>query len=69
MDLSKTFDTINHELLLAKLNPYSFDKNSLQMIQSYLVIIGKEKRLTQVLVCGQHYLKVCRKGQFLYQSY
>ena len=33
--LSKVFDTINHELL-AKLNTYGFDKNSLQIMQSYL---------------------------------
>ena len=36
MDLSKAFDTFNHELLLAKLNSYGFDKNSFQIIQSYL---------------------------------
>ena len=29
LDLPKGYDTINHELLLAKLNVYSFDKNSL----------------------------------------
>ena len=36
MDLSMTFDTIKHGLLLAKLNAYGFNKNSLQIIQSYL---------------------------------
>ena len=36
MDLSKTFDTINHELLLAKLNAYGFDKNSLEIMRNYL---------------------------------
>ena len=36
MDLSKAFDTLNHELLLAKLNAYGYDKNSLKIIHSYL---------------------------------
>ena len=36
MDLSKAFDTINYELLIAKLNVYDFDKNALKLILSYL---------------------------------
>ena len=36
MDLSKAFDTINHELLLAKLHAYGFDKTALAIIKSYL---------------------------------
>ena len=36
MDLSKAFDTINHELVLAKLHAYSFDRQSLMLIRSYL---------------------------------
>ena len=36
MDLSKAFDTINHQLLIAKLHAYGFDKSSLTLILSYL---------------------------------
>ena len=36
MDLSKAFDNIYHELLLAKLHVYGFDKKALLMINSYL---------------------------------
>ena len=36
MDLSKAFDTINHELLIAKLHAYGFSKSSLTLILSYL---------------------------------
>ena len=37
MVLSKEFDTRNHELLLAKLNTYSFDKNALEVMRNYLI--------------------------------
>ena len=36
MDLSKAFDTINHDLLIAKLSAYGFEKSALKLIQNYL---------------------------------
>ena len=36
MDLSKAFDTINHQLLVAKLYAYGFSKNACELILNYL---------------------------------
>ena len=36
MDLSKSFDTLNHDLLIAKLHAYGFSEEPLQLIKSYL---------------------------------
>ena len=36
MDLSKAFDTLNHDFLIAKLDMYGFDKQALRLISSYL---------------------------------
>ena len=35
MDFSKAFDTLNHELLIAKLHDYGFDESSLKLLHSY----------------------------------
>ena len=43
MDLSKAFDCLNHELLLAKLNAYGFSTNAIRMVHSYLT--GRRQRV------------------------
>ena len=36
MDLSKVFDTLNHQLLIAKLHAYGFTHGTLTLLYSYL---------------------------------
>ena len=43
MDLSKAFDCMNHDLLLAKLHAYGLSKPALQLIESYLS--GRKQRV------------------------
>ena len=57
-DLSKAFDTLNHELLIAKLSAYGFNNQSLKLIRSYLTnrqqktkINKSFRRWTELLQC------------------
>ena len=36
MDVSKALDTLNHDLLIAKLHAYGFDMKTLKLLHSYL---------------------------------
>ena len=45
MDLSKAFDTLNHNLLLCKLKAYGFNKNALTFIQSYFTNRNKRTKV------------------------
>ena len=48
-DLTKAFDSLSHDLLVAKLNLYGFSKLSLKMMTT-LMIVSKEPDSTTVLV-------------------
>ena len=43
IDLSKAYDTIQHDLLLAKLEAYGFSKNAVKLLKSYLT--GRKQRV------------------------
>ena len=49
-NLSKTFDCLHHELLIAKLDAYSFDIKSLKLIQQY--ISNRKQRVNAGNACS-----------------
>ena len=50
MDLSKAFDTINYDILLAKLKAYGFSNKSVALMCSYLKNRKRERKLIITLV-------------------
>ena len=47
LDLSKAFDTINQDLLLAKLKAYGFSPNALKLMHSYLNNIKQQVQVNK----------------------
>ena len=46
IELSNQFDCIDHNLLIAELNAYGFEKQAINFIYSYLTERKKEQKLT-----------------------
>ena len=68
-DLSKAFDCLSHELIIAKLNAYGFSLPALKLMQSYLQKESKELRLTKLIALGKKYYLEYHKDLYLAQSY
>ena len=47
---SKVFDTINYDLLIAKLHARGFTYKSLRLVKAILEIVGREQKSIQDLV-------------------
>ena len=54
-DLSKAFDCLDHELLIAKLNVYCFSLTVLKLVQNYL---SNRKQWTKIISTGSSLLEI-----------
>ena len=50
MDLPKAFDTLNHDLLTAKLRVYGFETNALRYVKSYITNIKQRVRVNRTVI-------------------
>ena len=64
-DLSKAFDYIDHELLIAKLNAYGFDNSSLTFFYSYLSERKQRTKINSSLSCWAETLFGVPQGSIL----
>ena len=65
MDLSKAFDTLNHDLLIAKLEAYGFAKEALNMIKSYLKNRWQRTKINKCFSSWSELLKGVPQGSIL----
>ena len=63
-DLSKAFDCIDHNLLLAKLNVYGFEKRSINFIYSYLTKRKQKTKVDSEVSSWEILFSVCPKAPF-----
>ena len=65
MDLSKAFDTLNHELLIEKLIAHNFNNESLNLIRSYLINRWQRSKINKSLSRWTELLQDVPQGSVL----
>ena len=65
MDLSKAFDTLNHELSIAKLHAYGFTKKSLKLIKSSLTDCWQRTKISTNFIVWSKLLTGVLQGSVL----
>ena len=63
-DLSKAFDCIDHNLLVAKLSAYGSEKQSINFIYSYLTKRKQRTKVDSVVSLWEIFFQVCFKAPF-----
>ena len=64
IDISKAFDCISHELLIAKLEAYGFGNDSLRLIFDYLTSRKQRVSINSTYSLGLKSHQVYHKDQF-----
>ena len=65
MDLSKAFDTLYHDLLIAKLDIYGIEKQALRLIRSYLSKRWQRTKINQSFSSWVELLQGVPQGSIL----
>ena len=65
MDLSKAFDCIPHDLIIAKLHAYGFDENALVLVYSYQIQRKQSVRINNVCSSFQEIVSGVPQGLVL----
>ena len=65
IDLSKTFDCLSHELIIAKLNAYGFSLAAIKLVQSYLSKRRQRIKINQSYSSWEEILSGVPQGSML----
>ena len=69
IDLSKAFDTVDHIILIKKLENYGAKEKNLQWFQSYVKNANSSYHTTILILFWHLHHAVLQKGQYLYRYF
>ena len=69
MELSKGFDTLNHDLLIAKLDAYGFQHDALKLLHSYLSKRWHRTKVNTSFSSWEELIKGLSQGPILFNLY